>query len=61
MRFALKVVDSEPLFLSAYYENSGEALWTTKATDACSYSSINKAKAVLNKASKTLEIVSVSF
>ena len=61
MRFALKVVDPEPLFLSAYYENSGETLWTTNAADACSYSSFDKAINVLDKTDRLLEIVSVTF
>ena len=61
MRFALKVVDPEPLFLSAYYENSGETLWTTNAADACSYNSFYKAITVLTKTNKPLEIVSVTF
>lgn len=61
MRFALKMVDSEPLFLSAYYEKSGDTLWTKNAADACSYSSFDKANTVLSKTNKSLEIVPVTF
>ena len=61
MRFALKVTDSESMFLSAYYENSGYAFWTITVSDACSYSSFNKAKTILAKIRRPLQIVLVTF
>nr|BAR39135.1 hypothetical protein [uncultured Mediterranean phage uvMED] len=61
MRFALKVADSESMFLSAYYEKSGDTFWTITASDACSYNSFNQARTILSKIRRPLEIVPVAF
>ena len=65
MRFALKLIDQEPMFLSAYYASTGETFWTVNIADACSYSSFYKAivakNDVLIRTAKSLEIISVVF
>ncbi len=61
MRFALKAVQPEPLFISALYTNSGDVCWTSSADDACSYSSLERAKSAADLSGKRLEIISVPY
>jgi len=59
MRFALKAAQPEPLFISALYTNSGDVFWTNRADDACSYSSLERAKSAADLLGKQLEIIPV--
>mgnify|MGYP001372309126 FL=1 len=59
MRFALKAAQAEPLFVSALYMGSGDIYWTNKADDACSYSSLERAKDAATLSGKQLEIIPV--
>ena len=59
MRFALKAVQPEPLFISALYINSDDVCWTNNEDDACSYSSLERAKNAANLFGKQLEIIPV--
>jgi len=59
MRFALKAAQAEPLFVSALYMGSGDVYWTSRADDACSYSSLERARDAANLSGKQLEIIPV--
>ena len=59
MRFALKAAQAEPLFVSALYTNSGDVCWTSRADDACSYSSLERARSAADLSGKRLEIIPV--
>ena len=59
MRFALKAAQAEPLFVSALYTGSGDVYWTSRADDACSYSSLERARDAANLSGKQLEIIPV--
>ena len=59
MRFALKAAQAEPLFVSALYMGSGDIYWTKRADDACSYSSLKRAKDAATLSGKQLEIIPV--
>lgn len=59
MRFALKAAQPEPLFISALYTNSGDVCWTSSADDACSYSSLERARSAADLSGKQLEIIPV--
>ncbi len=61
MRFALKAVQPEPLFVSALYMGSGDVYWTNSADDACSYSSLERAKSAADLSGKRLEIIPVPY
>ena len=61
MRFALKAAQAEPLFVSALYTNSGDTYWTNSADDACSYSSLERAKDAAAVSGKQLEIIPVLY
>ena len=61
MRFALKAAQAEPLFVSALYTNSGEIYWTNSADDACSYSSLERAKNAAAVSGKQLKIIPVPY
>ena len=61
MRFALKAAQAEPLFVSALYTNSGDTYWTSRADDACSYSSLERAKSAADLSGKQLEIIPVLY
>ena len=55
MRFALRVPGPVPQFLAACYEPAKAGiLFTTKAEDACSYGSIQKAADVAKTISDTV-------
>ena len=59
MRFALKAAQEEPLFVSALYMGSGDVYWTSRADDACSYSSLERARAAATLSGERLEIIPV--
>ena len=59
MRFALKAAQAEPLFVSALYTNSGAPYWTSRADDACSYSSLERARSAADLSGSRLEIIPV--
>ncbi len=59
MRFALKAAQPEPLFISALYTNSGDVCWTSSADDACSYSSLERARDAADLSGRQLEIIPV--
>ena len=59
MRFALKAAQAEPLFVSALYMGSGDIYWTNKADDACSYSSLERAKDAATLSDRQVEIIPV--
>ena len=59
MRFALKAAQAEPLFVSALYTNSGDTYWTSSADDACSYSSLERAKNAATLSDRQVEIIPV--
>ena len=61
MRFALKAAQAESLFISALYTSSGDVYWTSKADDACSYSSLERAKDAAAVSGKQLEIIPVPY
>jgi hypothetical protein len=66
MRFALRMPGSVPQFLAACYEPAESGiLFTTKAEDACSYTSIQKAatvaKTIRNKVGFTAEVTVVDY
>ena len=61
MRFALKAAQTEPLFVSALYMGSGDIYWTSRADDACSYSSLERARTAANLSGKQLEIIPVLY
>ncbi len=61
MRFALKAAQAEPLFVSALYANSGDTYWTSSADDACSYSSLERARIAAALSDKQLEIIPVLY
>jgi len=61
MRFALKAAQPEPLFVSALYMNSGDVFWTDKADDACSYSSLERARNAAALAGEQLEVIPVLY
>ena len=61
MRFALKAAQAEPLFVSALYANSGDTYWTSSADDACSYSSLERARVAAALSDKQLEIIPVLY
>lgn len=59
MRFALKAAQTEPLFVSALYVGSGDIYWTKRADDACSYSSLERARNAAHLSNRRLEIIPV--
>ena len=59
MRFALKAAQAESLFVSALYTGSGDIYWTKRAADACSYSSLERAKDAATLSDRRLEIIPV--
>ena len=59
MRFALKAAQVEPLFVSALYMGSGDIYWTKRADDACSYSSLERAKDAASLSDRQVEIIPV--
>ena len=61
MRFALKAAQAEPLFVSALYAGSGDIFWTERADDACSYSSLERARSAADLSGKQLEIIPVLY
>ena len=61
MRFALKAAQAEPLFVSALYSGSGDIYWTQKADDACSYSSLERARDAASLSDKRVEIIPVLY
>ena len=61
MRFALKAAQPEPLFISALYTNSGDVCWTSSADDACSYSSLERARDAASLSGKRVEIIPVPY
>jgi hypothetical protein len=61
MRFALKAAQPEPLFISALYTNSGDVCWTSSADDACSYSSLERARSAADLLGRELEIIPVLY
>ena len=61
MRFALKAAQAEPLFVSALFINSGDVYWTTRADDACSYSSLERARDAADLSGRQLEIIPVLY
>lgn len=61
MRFALKAAQAESLFVSALYTSSGDTYWTSSADDACSYSSLKRAKDAAAVSGQQLEIIPVSY
>ncbi len=61
MRFALKAAQAESLFISALYTNSGDVYWTSSADDACSYSSLERARNAAAVSGKQLEIIPVPY
>lgn len=61
MRFALKAAQAESLFISALYTNSGDVYWTSSADDACSYSSLERARDAATMSGKQLEIIPVPY
>ena len=61
MRFALKAAQTEPLFVSALYTNSGDTYWPSSADDACSYSSLERARDAAAVSGKQLEIIPVLY
>jgi hypothetical protein len=61
MRFALKAAQAEPLFVSALYTNSGDTYWTSSVDDACSYSSLERARDAAAVSGKQLEIIPVPY
>ena len=61
MRFALKAAQAEPLFVAALYANSGDTYWTSSADDACSYSSLERARIAAALSDKQLEIIPVLY
>ena len=61
MRFALKAAQAEPLFVSALYMHSGETYWTRKARDACSYSTLERARDAAVLSGREVEIIRVSY
>ena len=61
MRFALKAAQPEPLFISALYTNSGDVCWTSSADDACSYSSLERARDAASLSGKQVEIIPVPY
>ena len=61
MRFALKAAQAESLFVSALYMGSGDVYWTSRADDACSYSSLERAKNAAALSGKQLEIMVVPY
>lgn len=60
MRFALKAAQAEPLFVSALYAGSGDIYWTKRTDDACSYSTLERAREAATLSSRQLEIIPVS-
>ena len=61
MRFALKAAQAESLFISALYTSSGDVYWTSSADDACSYSSLERARNAAALSGKQLEIIPVPY
>lgn len=61
MRFALKAAQAEPLFVSALYMGSGDVYWTNREDDACSYSSLERARSAADLSGKQLEIIPVLY
>lgn len=61
MRFALKAAQAESLFISALYTSSGDVYWTSSADDACSYSSLERARNAAAVSGKQLEIIPVPY
>ena len=61
MRFALKAAKAESLFISALYTSSGDVYWTSSADDACSYSSLERARDAAAVSGKQLEIIPVPY
>ena len=61
MRFALKAAQPEPLFISALYTNSGDVCWTSSVDDACSYSSLERARSAADLSGRQLEIIPVLY
>lgn len=61
MRFALKAAQTEPMFVSALYAGSGDVYWTTRADDACSYSSLERARSAADLSGRELEIIPVLY
>lgn len=61
MRFALKAAQAEPLFVSALYMGSGDVYWTKRANDACSYSSLERAKDAAAFSNRRVEIIPVLY
>ena len=61
MRFALKAAQPEPLFISALYTNSGDVCWTSSADDACSYSTLERARSAADLLGRQLEIIPVLY
>ena len=61
MRFALKAAQSEPLFIAALYTGSGDVYWTRRAGDACSYSSLERARRAADLLGKQVEIIPVPY
>ena len=57
MRFALKAAQAEPLFVSALYAGSGDIYWTERVDDACSYSSLERAKDAASLSDRQVEII----
>ena len=61
MRFALEAAQAEPLFVSALYAGSGDIYWTERADDACSYSSLERARDAATQSGRQVEIIPVPY
>ena len=59
MRFALKAAQAEPLFVSALYIGSGDVYWTNREDDACSYSTLERARNAADLSGRKLKIIPV--
>ena len=60
MRFALKAAQAEPLFVSALYmQVQATFIGLKRADDACSYSSLERAKDAASLSGRQVEIIPV--